>query len=98
MARLVGRVCGGKIRSRGHRFLKITPDLKVYDVTRDFTGKDAPEDRRKKKRKTSPKKRKSTSSFGRKRSGPLKGFASRKQKAAAMRNVKKAQKARRSRR
>lgn len=96
MARLVGRVCGGKIRSRGHRFLKITPDLKVYDVTREFTGKDAPADRRKKKRKTTKKRK--TSSFGRKRSGPLKGFASRKQKQAAMRNVKKAQKARRSRR
>lgn len=96
MAKLVGRVCGGKIRSRGHRFLKITPDLRVYDVTREFTGKDAPEDRRRKKRK--PAKKKAKSSFGRKKSGPLKGFASRKQKRAAMRNVKKAQKARRARR
>ncbi len=98
MAKLVGRVCGGKLRKRGHRFLKIDENLRVYDVTKEFTGRDAPGTRKRRKKPTKKKLRKSTSSYGRKRSGPLKGFASRKQKAAAMRNVKKAQKARRSRR
>jgi len=93
----IGRVCGSGLRKRGDRFLKIDANLNVYDITKEFTGRAAKADRaRKKKRK--PAKKKSASNFGRKRSGPLKGFASRKQKKAAMRNVKKAQRARRSRR
>jgi hypothetical protein len=90
MAKRFGYVCGkgGKRKSRGSRFLKITARGVVIDVTKEFTGRAAKEDRRKRS-----KKRKSTSNFGRKRSGRLEGFVSLKQKRAALRNVKKAQRA-----
>lgn len=94
MAKRYGRICGrgGKRLTRGDRFLVIKKSGTIYDMTKEFVGRPAKSDRRRKKPK-----RKSTSNYGRRRSGPLKGFASRKQKKAAMRNVKKAQKARRGR-
>lgn len=94
MAKRYGRICGagGKKLTRGDRFLVIKKSGVIVDMTREFTGKAAKSDRRK---KAAPKKRKSPSNYGRKRSGPLKGFVSRKQKTAALKNVKKAQKARR---
>jgi len=96
MATRYGRICGpgDKKKTRGSRFLKITRSGVVYDVTKEFTGHAAKSDRKKPRKKAAPK-RKSKSNFGRKRSGPIKGFASRKQKAAALKNVKKAQRARR---
>lgn len=97
MAKRFGRICGrgGKKLTRGDRFLVIKKSGVIYDMTKEFTGKSAKSDRRKKR--ATPAKRKSPSNYGRKRSGPIKGFASRKQKKAALRNVKKAQRARKRR-
>ena len=93
MPKPYGHVCSskGKRLRRGDRFLKITRNGSVFDVTRQFTGRPA-KDARRKKPKT--KKRKSTSNYGRKRRGPLKGFVSLKQKRAAMRALRIANKKR----
>lgn len=86
MAKVVGR-CRSRLRSRGGRFLvleKRGSGWVMVDHTVEFTGHEP-----KRRKKTTRKKHKSKSNFGRKRSGPLRGFASRKQKKAALRNLRK---------